>query len=127
MDNNTNPQKQRKGLVRIWYAASYSAAGLKAGWCEPAFRQESMAAIVMLPLSIFIGQTWVETALLAGSVILVLIVELLNTAIESTMDRVGTEWHELSKRAKDMGSAAVFLSLLLCASIWISAIYQRCI
>lgn len=123
--DNANPQKQRKGLVRIWYATTYSAAGLKAGWNEPAFKQECMAAIVMLPMAFFIAQSWVETVLLAGSVILVLIVELLNTAIESTIDRIGAEWHELSKRSKDMGSAAVFLSLLLCGCIWISAIYQR--
>jgi diacylglycerol kinase (ATP) len=123
--DNANPQKQRKGLVRIWYATTYSAAGLKAGWNEPAFKQECMAAIVMLPMAFFIAQSWVETVLLAGSVVLVLIVELLNTAIESTIDRIGAEWHELSKRSKDMGSAAVFLSLLLCGCIWISAIYQR--
>ena len=124
--DNTNPQKQRKGLVRIWYATTYSVAGLKAGWTEPAFRQECIAAFVMLPMAFFIAQSWVETVLLAGSVVLVLIVELLNTAIESTIDRIGADWHELSKRSKDMGSAAVFLSLLLCSFIWISAIYQRC-
>ena len=121
-----NPQKQRKGLVRIWYAATYSAAGLKAGWHEAAFKQECLAAVLMLPTAFFLAQTWVETALLTGSVILVLVVELLNTAIESTVDRIGPQWHELSKRSKDMGSAAVFLSLLLCAGIWITAIYQRC-
>ena len=90
-------------------------AGLRAGWTETAFRQEAIAAIVLLPLALWLGQSWVERALLAGSVLLVLIVELLNSGIEAAIDRVGLQWHALSKRAKDLGSAAVLLSLLLCA------------
>ena len=78
----------------------------------------------MLPLAFWLGADWVETALLAGSVLLVMIVELLNTGIESAIDRIGPEWHDLSKRAKDMGSAAVLLSLLLCGGIWLAAIWQ---
>ena len=71
-----------------------------------------------MPAAFWLGRSWVETALLAGSVVLVMIVELLNTGIEAAIDRIGPEWHDLSKRAKDMGSAAVLLSLLLCAGIW---------
>ncbi len=119
----SNPQKARKGLSRVVHAAYYSLQGLAAGWGETAFRQEALAAIVMLPLAFLLGQDWVEVALLAGSVLLVMIVELLNTGIESCIDRIGPEWHELSKRAKDMGSAAVLLSLLLCAGVWLAALW----
>ncbi len=119
----SNPQKARKGLSRVVHAAYYSLQGLAAGWGETAFRQEALAAIVMLPLAFLLGQDWVEVAVLAGSVLLVLIVELLNTGIESCIDRIGPEWHELSKRAKDMGSAAVLLSLLLCAGVWLAALW----
>ncbi len=118
-------QKHRKGLDRVWHAAGFSLAGLRAGWGETAFRQEAIAAIVLLPLAFWIGHGWVEIALLAGSVLIVLCVELLNTGIEAAVDRIGPEWHDLSKRAKDMGSAAVLLSLVLCAGIWIAALYQR--
>jgi diacylglycerol kinase (ATP) len=120
-----NPQKTRTGLSRMWHAAGYSLAGLRAGWSETAFRQESLAAMVLIPLAFWLGRNWVETALLAGSVIALMVVELLNTAIETAIDRVGPEWHDLSKRAKDMGSAAVLLTLLLCAGIWAAALYQR--
>ena len=119
-----NAQKERRGLNRLIHAAGYSWAGLKAGWHEAAFRQEVLASIVMLPLSFWLGRSWVEVALLAGSVLLVMMVELLNTAIESVVDRVGPEWHDLSKRAKDMGSAAVLLSMVLCGGIWAAAIWQ---
>lgn len=118
-------QKLRSGLDRVWHAAGFSAAGLKAGWGETAFRQEALAAVVLVPLAFWLGRGWTETALLAGSVLLVLIVELLNTAIEAAVDRIGPEWHALSKRAKDMGSAAVLLSLLLCGGIWLAAAHQR--
>jgi len=117
-----NPQKARKGLSRVFHAGGYSIQGLQAGWHETAFRQEALAAVVMLPLAFWLGQSWVETALLAGSVLLVMIVELLNTSVESAIDRIGPEWHDLSKRAKDMGSAAVLLSLLLCLGIWAAAL-----
>ena len=118
-----NLQKTRKGLSRIFHAAGYSLQGLVAGWSETAFRQEVVASAVMLPLAFIIGQDWVEVALLAGTVLLVMIVELLNTGIESCIDRIGPEWHDLSKRAKDMGSAAVLLSLLLCISTWLAALW----
>ena len=120
-----NPQKARTGLNRLWHAAGYSLEGLRAGWNEKAFRQEAIAAVVMLPASLWLGKNWVETALLAGSVVLVMIVELLNTGIETAIDRIGPEWHDLSKRAKDMGSAAVLLALLLCMGIWGAAFFQR--
>ena len=120
-----NPQKGRIGLNRILHALGYSIEGLRAGWHETAFRQEVIAACVLLPLSFWIGRSWMETALLAGSVLLVMIVELLNTGIETAIDRIGPEWHDLSKRAKDMGSAAVLLSLLLCGGIWAAALYHR--
>ena len=120
-----NPQKSRTGLSRILHAGGYSLAGLRAGWGEKAFRQEAIAAIALLPLAFWLGRGWVEVALLAGSVMLVMVVELLNTGIEAAIDRIGPEWHELSKRAKDMGSAAVLLSLLTCGGIWAAAIYER--
>ena len=121
---SSNPQKARKGLSRLWHAAGYSLQGLKAGWGETSFRQQTMAAVVLLPLAVAVGQSWVEITLLAGTVLLVMIVELLNTAIESCIDRIGPEWHDLSKRAKDMGSAAVLLSLVLCAGVWAAAVWS---
>ena len=120
-----NPQKNRRGLNRVWHAAGYSLAGLRAGWNETAFRQEALASILLIPAAFWLGQSWMEIVLLAGSVILVLIVELLNTGIEAAIDRIGPEWHALSKRAKDMGSAAVLLSLLLCAGTWALALFHR--
>jgi diacylglycerol kinase (ATP) len=118
-----NPQKARKGLSRVLHAGGYSIQGLRAGWGETAFRQEAILAIALLPLAFWLGQGWVEIALLTATVLLVMIVELLNTCIESAIDRIGPEWHDLSKRAKDMGSAAVLLSLMLC--FWLGALWQR--
>ena len=120
-----NPQKARKGLARVWHAGLYSLAGLRAGWREPAFRQEALLAIVLVPLSFWLGRNWVEVTVLAGSVLLVMIVELLNTGIETVVDRIGPEWHALSKRAKDMGSAAVLLSLLIAGGAWLAALYTH--
>ena len=118
-------QKRRTGLTRMAHAFRYSLDGLRAGWGETAFRQEALAAMVLIPAAFWIGRTWVETALLASSVVLVMVVELLNTGIETAIDRIGPEWHDLSKRAKDMGSAAVLLSLLVCAGIWVAAIWSH--
>jgi diacylglycerol kinase (ATP) len=112
-------------LNRVWHALGYSLAGLRAGWYETAFRQEAVASIVLIPAAFWLGSSWVETVLLAGTVMIVMIVELLNTGIETAIDRIGPEWHDLSKRAKDMGSAAVLLSLLLCAGTWAMALIQR--
>jgi len=119
-----NPQKLRTGLNRLWHATGYSIAGLRAGWGEAAFRLEACLAVVLVPLAFWIGRSWVEMALLAGSVLLLLIVELLNTAVESAIDRIGPEWHDLSKRSKDMGSAAVFLATLLAGGIWAAGLWH---
>jgi diacylglycerol kinase (ATP) len=123
--NPVNPQKARRGLTRLWHAAGYSAAGLRAGWQETAFRQEVIAAIVLLPAAFWVGRGWVEIALLCAVTLLVLVVELLNTGIEKTIDRIGPEWHALAKKAKDMGSAAVLLALLLAGGVWLAALYAR--
>lgn len=116
----------RKGLARLGYACGYSWLGLKSAWrCEAAFRQELVLALVLVPLAIWLGQDGIERALLAGSIVLVLVVELLNSAVEAVADRFGAEQHELCGRAKDMGSAAVLISLLLAALIWILVLAPR--
>jgi len=120
-----HPHKQRTGLVRLGYATGYSLAGLRAAWGEKAFRQEALLAIVLLPLSFWLAQDWTQTALLAGVIMLVLIVELLNSGIEAAIDRFGGELHPLSKHAKDLGSAAVLLALLLAGGVWALALYHR--
>jgi diacylglycerol kinase (ATP) len=121
-----HPHKGRVGLDRVLRATGYSIEGLKTAYRgESAFRQESFLAVVMLPAAFILGATWIEVAVLAGSVLLVLIVELLNSGIEAAIDRVSLELHDLSKRAKDLASAAVFLSLLLCAGIWLTALLHR--
>jgi diacylglycerol kinase (ATP) len=122
----TNEFKGRTGIDRIVHATRNSLHGLHAAYTgESAFRQETWLAVVMLPLSFWLGRTAIEVALLAGTVLLVLIVELLNSAIEAVVDRVSFDWHDLSKRAKDIASAAVLLSLLLCAGMWLMVIAQR--
>jgi diacylglycerol kinase (ATP) len=121
-----NPHKVHTGWRRVVRGTGHSARGLQAAWqFESAFRQECVLFLVLLPLGVWLGNTWVERALLVGSAALVLIVELLNSAIESTVDRISLEHHELSKRSKDLGSAAVMLSLLLCAAVWASAAWVR--
>ena len=121
-----NAQKSRRGLSRVYHAFGYSMAGLQAG-CRhhPAFQAEAGMACVLLPAAFWVGRGWVEIGMLTGAVILVMIVELLNTGIESAIDRIGPEWHELAKQAKDMGSAAVFLSLLFCGVLWAAALFHR--
>lgn len=105
--------------MRIVYAAGYSWKGLCAAWKnEAAFRQELILFIILVPLGYWLGETGVEKAILIGSLMLVLIVEILNSAIEAVVDRFGEEQHELSGRAKDMGSAAVSLALLAVVVIW---------
>lgn len=122
----SNQFKGHTGIDRIVRAAGHSASGLRLAYAgESAFRQEVWVAAVLLPLSFWLGRDWVQVALLAGSVMLVLIVELLNSGVEAAVDRVSYDWHELSKRAKDFGSAAVMLSLLLCAGIWAAAVAHR--
>ena len=122
----SNPHKGRTGIDRVIHAAGYSMAGLRSAYRgESAFRQEFWLAMVLVPAAFWVGRTWVEVALLIGSTVLVLIVELLNSGIEAAIDRVSFEWHDLSKRAKDLASAAVMLSLVLCASTWLAALWQR--
>jgi len=112
-----------KGLRRVYRAFWWSMAGLKATFVhEAAFRQELLLCLIMTPLAFYFGKTGVERALLLGSLILMPIVELLNSAIEATVDRIGEDEHELSGRAKDMGSAAVFLSLVNAGAIWLLVI-----
>lgn len=120
-----NLQKQRRGLNRVIHAFGYSVQGLKAGMYEPAFKQEAYLAFVLIPLSFFVGSNWVEISILSGSVLFVLTVELLNTGLESAIDRVGPQWHDLSKRCKDLGSAAVLLSIVLCMGVWLSALFVK--
>jgi len=121
-----NPHKGRTGIDRVLRAFGYSLQGMVAALRgESAFRQEMALAVVMLPAAFWLGRGWVEVALLAGSVLLVLIVELLNSAVEAVVDRVSLDLHELSKMAKDYGSAAVLLVLLLCGGIWAAALWQR--
>jgi diacylglycerol kinase (ATP) len=109
----------QRGWRRIVSAARYSWQGFRAAYRkEEAFRQEVWLAVLLVPAGLWLGQTGIERALLVGAMLLVLIVELLNTGIENVVDRVGTEPHKLSGRAKDVGSAAVFLSLVNLALIW---------
>jgi diacylglycerol kinase (ATP) len=122
----SNPHKGRTGLDRIIHAAGYSWAGLKAAYTgESAFRQETWLCIIAAPLAFWLAKTWEQAALLLGSLLLLLIVELLNSAIEAVVDRVSFERHELSKRAKDIASAAVLMALVLAAGIWGSAVWQH--
>jgi diacylglycerol kinase (ATP) len=122
----TNEFKGRTGIDRIVHAARNSLNGLRAAYVgESAFRQETWLAVIMLPTAFWLGRNAIEVALLAATVLLVLIVELLNSAIEAVVDRVSFEWHDLSKRAKDIASAAVLLSLLLSAGVWSMVIAQR--
>lgn len=122
----TNEFKGHTGVDRIVRAFFNSWSGLRLAYRgESAFRQEVWLAVPLLPLAFWLGRDWTQVALLAGSVVLVMIVELLNSGIEAVVDRVSYDWHELSKRAKDLGSAAVLLSLLLCAAIWCAALWQR--
>lgn len=114
-----SPYKGKTGLRRLLNAFGYSMAGFKAAYQhEEAFRQEVLLAIVLIPLAFFLSGYGIERALLVGSVLLVLLVELLNSAIEATVDRVSLEHHRLAKRAKDIGSAAVLLSLVNLAVVW---------
>lgn len=114
-----SPYKGKSGLRRIWNAFHYSLDGLRAAWRhEDAFRQESLLAGLLLPLGLWLGDGGVEKALLAASVLLVLVVELLNSAVEATVDRISLEDHQLAKRAKDIGSAAVLLALILTVLVW---------
>ncbi|MDD2833303.1 MAG: diacylglycerol kinase [Methylotenera sp.] len=114
-----SPFKGKTGLRRLINAFGYSLEGFKAAFVhEDAFRQEVFLAMVLIPLAIYLDHTPVEQALLIASVLLVLIVELLNSAIEAAVDHTSTEHHALAKQAKDIGSAAVFIALVIVAVVW---------
>lgn len=113
------------GLKRIIKAGQFSWQGIKAAFkYEEAFRQEILLVLAMVPLAIWLGETGIERALMIASVILVLIVEILNSAIEAVVDRFGMEHHELCGRAKDMGSAAVLFSLINVAVVWLLILFS---
>lgn len=112
--------QQHTGLRRLLNAVGYSRAGLQACWRnEEAFRQELLLTLVLLPLALWLGDSGVERALLVSSLLLILIAELANSGLEAVVDRIGPERHELSKRAKDIGSALVLLALLNAALVWL--------
>ena len=114
-----SPFKGKTGMRRVWNALHYSLAGLHAAiTCEDAFRQEALLAALLIPATFFLPVSGVGRGLMIASVILVLIVELLNSAIEAVVDRVSLDHHHLSKRAKDIGSAAVLLALINVAVVW---------
>ena len=114
-----SPHKGKTGLRRIFNALFYTVDGFRAAYRhEDAFRQEIMLAAVLVPLALFMPVSGVGKALMIASVLLVLLVELLNSAVEATVDRISLENHQLAKRAKDIGSAAVFLSLVNVAAVW---------
>lgn len=115
-----------KGLKRLILAMRYSAQGLVHAWKhESAFRQELITAVVMALVALWLGRSGYERLLLIAPLLLVIIVELLNSAVETAIDRVGDEPHELSGRAKDLGSAAVFVSLMLVVAVWATVAWAR--
>lgn len=122
LDSNQHrisPFKGKTGLRRLINAFGYSVEGFKAAFKhEDAFRQEVFLTIVLIPLAIYLGENSVEKALMIASVLVVLIVELLNSAVEAAVDHTSTDHHALAKRAKDIGSAAVFLALAIVAIVW---------
>jgi len=114
-----SPYKGKTGIKRLVNAFKYSVAGTLAAFKhEDAFRQEVILSIVLIPLAIYLGETTTEQALMITSVILIIIVELLNSSVEATVDRISVKRHKLAKRAKDIGSAAVFFSLVNASVIW---------
>ena len=114
------------GLARLRAALSHSVRGLRDAWSgQDAFRLDALAVAVAVPAGLFLGDGAVEKILLIGSVVLIMIVELLNSAIEAVVDRVSLDLHELSRRAKDYGSAAVLFALFWCGGIWAAVVYQR--
>jgi len=114
-----SPYKGKTGIKRLANAFTFSVAGTLAAFKhEDAFRQEVILSVVLIPLAIYLGQTAIEQALMITSILLIIIVELLNSSVEATVDRISVKRHKLSKRAKDIGSAAVFFSLVNAAVIW---------
>ena len=124
-EDRSSQHKSKAGLVRIWRALFYSLAGLTSAFRnESAFRQELALATVLVLIAVALPATLVQIALLINSVLLVLVVELLNSAVEATVDRISFDDHALAKQAKDIGSAAVFVSLVGCAVIWGLVLYD---
>ncbi|PWB40318.1 MAG: diacylglycerol kinase [Rhodocyclales bacterium] len=118
-----SPYKGKTGLTRVWNAFHYSLAGLQAAYRhEDAFRQEVWLAAILLPAACLLPVGGTARALMIASVLLVLVVELLNSGLEATVDRIGLEDHRLAKRAKDIGSAAVFVALVNVAAVWASVL-----
>lgn len=121
-----HPLNNGRGLMRAWRAFLCSVKGVSAAFRhESAFRQELALACLFLPAGLYLGQDLSQKILLCGLVILVLITELLNSAIEATVDRIGHDQHELSGRAKDMGSAAVMMALILCGGAFAAVAWAR--
>lgn len=119
MSPEESPHKGKTGLKRVWNAFFYSLEGFRAAWKhEDAFRQETLLALVLVPLALYFGDEPLGRALMIASVLLVLIVELINSAIEATVDRISLENHKLAKRAKDLGSAAVLIALVNVLVTW---------
>ncbi|MDD3885074.1 MAG: diacylglycerol kinase [Gallionella sp.] len=115
-----SPYKGKTGLRRLWNALGYSLAGFRAAYKhEDAFRQEAMLAALLIPLALWLPASLIGKALMISSVLIVLIVELINSAIEATVDRISLDSHRLAKRAKDIGSAAVLVSLLNVVTVWL--------
>jgi diacylglycerol kinase (ATP) len=120
------PKNEKRGLQRLLAATAYSAAGLRAAWrSEEAFRQEAVLALLLTPLAFWLGESGLQRAALLGSLLLLLVVELLNSAIEAVVDRIGHDLHALSGQAKDMGSAAVLLSLAIVFAVWTGIAWDR--
>jgi len=110
---------KRRGIPRLIAAARYSFAGLRSAFSsEEAFRLEVFTLLIFTPLALYLGQTPIEKILLIGSIMLLMVIELLNTAVEAVVDRIGSEYHELSREAKDIGSAAVFIGMVMVAMVW---------
>lgn len=119
-----SPHKGRTGVRRIWNALFYSMAGLKAAFLhEDAFRQEAILAALLIPTALFLPASGVGKAVMVAAVLLVIVVELLNSAVEAAVDRISLENHRLAKRAKDIGSAAVFVSLVNVPVVWILVLW----
>lgn len=123
----TELRKQKAtGLRRLINASRYSAQGLRSAFRhEAAFRQESWLLVVGLPCAFWVGADLWQTAILITSLMLIMVAEMINSALESLVDRVGTDFHELSGRTKDMGSAAVLLTILIAVVLWGAALWQR--
>ena len=121
---NESPFKGKTGLRRVFNAFHYSLSGLRAAYtCEDAFRQEALLAVLLIPLALYLPVGGLGRALMISSVLLVLIVELINSAVEATVDRISLDNHRLAKRAKDIGSAAVLFALINVVVVWVCVLW----